>query len=214
MSEGEGVGLGSKANTNPFEPECKQWPQSSSLHDLLLNAVDVSMMSGNSSAIPTGSNAEESPLSSDTSKKRRKLHQKADDPLYNVERQLIYRKRRKGLFDPTHPDADLQKYSDLQNGFKFLEARVVVVASPDKSITALLKDSEKDCTDKMRKDSIEEQIAQSDKELFHCFQGFFNSAFSATQFAVGLLATFLFSTQLVVPSILPCHFCRVLCRST
>eukprot|EP00961_Rhodomonas_salina_P041441 557953-Rhodomonas_salina.1 len=35
----------------------------------------------------------------------------------------------------------------------------------------------------MRKDSTEEQIPQSDKELFHSFQGFFDSAFGATQFA-------------------------------
>eukprot|EP00961_Rhodomonas_salina_P006347 85945-Rhodomonas_salina.1 len=71
----------------------------------------------------------------------------------------------------------------MQHGFKFLEARVVVVASPDKSITANLKDSVKDCASQMRKDSTEEQIPQSDKELFHSFQGFFDSAFGATQFA-------------------------------
>eukprot|EP00961_Rhodomonas_salina_P035441 476985-Rhodomonas_salina.2 len=183
MSEGEGVELETEANTNPFKhSEFEQWPQSSPPHDLVSNAVD-SMMGVNGLAIPTGSNAEESPVSSNTGKKRRKVHRKADDPLCNVERQLFYRKKRKGQFDPTHLDADLQKYSNLQNGFEFLEASIVVAASPDKSKTALLKDRAKDCSDKMSKDAIKEHIAQSDKELFHCFQGFFDSALGATQFA-------------------------------
>eukprot|EP00961_Rhodomonas_salina_P274588 3709761-Rhodomonas_salina.1 len=156
MSEAEGVGLENEANTNPFETsEFYQWQQSSPSHELVVNAVDDSMMGVNGSAIPTGLNAEESPVSSNTSKERRKLHWE----------------KRNGQFNPSHPDADLQKYSNLQNGLKFLEACVVVVASPDKSKTALLKDRAKDCADKMSKDSIEEHILQSDKELFHCFQG-------------------------------------------
>eukprot|EP00961_Rhodomonas_salina_P055142 740852-Rhodomonas_salina.1 len=35
----------------------------------------------------------------------------------------------------------------------------------------------------MKKDSTEEQIPKSDKELFNSFQVFFDSAFGATQFA-------------------------------
>ena len=122
-------------------------------------------------------------MSADNGKKRRKLHRKADDPNYNSERQRFYRKIRQQRFDPNHPDADLQKYSNIEHAFKFLDARVVVVASPDKSITANLKDSAKDCVSQMRKDSTEEQIPQSDKELFNSFQLFFDSAFGATQFA-------------------------------
>eukprot|EP00961_Rhodomonas_salina_P085944 1154704-Rhodomonas_salina.2 len=127
MLEEEGGGLGSGRSMNPFETDAG--PFGTSAHD----------------EPPTGSNAEQAPSSADNGKKRRKLHRKGDDPNYHSERQRFYRKRRQGRFYPTHPDADLQKYSGMQHGFKFLDAHVVVVASPDKSITANLKDSVKDC---------------------------------------------------------------------
>eukprot|EP00961_Rhodomonas_salina_P088146 1185369-Rhodomonas_salina.1 len=110
MSEEEGGGLGRGRSANPFETDAN--------HDVLLSALQNSMMSGNSSEAPPASNAEQVPaVSADNGKKRRKLHRKADDPNYNSERQRFYRKIRQGRFDPTHPDADLQKYSNIKQAF-------------------------------------------------------------------------------------------------
>eukprot|EP00961_Rhodomonas_salina_P156251 2103550-Rhodomonas_salina.1 len=131
---GFGVKVDSEEGTNPFGQCELDWQ--------VLNhsdGFDSSMLGLVHSIMGSASNVMQSDVSADTGKKRRKSVRKADDPMYNKRRQQEYRNRRnESLSNANHPDADLWKYLNLENEDRFLDAGVVVVASPDHTKTAFL----------------------------------------------------------------------------